>query len=42
MSVEIENFTTRDIDVGDGITIRAAIGGLGPPLLLLHLSLIHI
>jgi haloacetate dehalogenase len=33
---EIDGFQTRDIDVGDGITIRAAVGGSGPPLLLLH------
>jgi haloacetate dehalogenase len=33
---EIEGFTTRDIDVGTGITIRASVGGSGPPLLLLH------
>ncbi len=33
---EIEGFKARDFDVGNGITIHAAIGGSGPPLLLLH------
>lgn len=32
----IEGFAERDIEVGGGITIRAAVGGEGPPLLLLH------
>ena len=36
MSVEIEGFEARDFDVGEGVTIHAAIGGSGPPLLLLH------
>jgi len=36
MSVEIEGFTAREFDVGNGVTIHAAIGGEGPPLLLLH------
>ena len=31
-----EDFRLLDIDVGDDITIRAAVGGSGPPLLLLH------
>jgi haloacetate dehalogenase len=31
-----EGFAERDIEVGDGITIRALVGGDGPPLLLLH------
>jgi haloacetate dehalogenase len=29
-------FRLIDVDVGDGIMIRAAVGGSGPPLLLLH------
>src|SRR5580765_8118827 len=29
-------FEHRRIDVGDGVQINAAIGGNGPPLLLLH------
>lgn len=33
---EIEGFSARDFKVDDGITIHAAIGGNGPPLLLLH------
>lgn len=32
----MDGFTLCDIDVGSGITIRAAIAGSGPPLLLLH------
>jgi haloacetate dehalogenase len=32
----LEGFRLLDVDVGDGITIRAAAGGDGPPLLLLH------
>ncbi|HTK61318.1 MAG TPA: alpha/beta hydrolase [Pseudonocardia sp.] len=32
----IEGFAERDIEVGDGLTIRALVGGEGPPLLLLH------
>ena len=32
---EIEGFRTLDIDVGE-VVIRAAVGGSGPPLLLLH------
>lgn len=31
-----EGFRRLDIAVGDGLTIRAAVGGEGPPLLLLH------
>ena len=34
-STLIEGFEARDFDAG-GITIRHAIGGSGPPLLLLH------
>ena len=29
-------FSQRRIDVGDGVSIAASIGGFGPPLLLLH------
>lgn len=36
MKVEIAGFESRDFDVGGGVTIHAAIGGDGPPLLLLH------
>ena len=32
---EIEGFRTFDVDVGE-VVIRAAVGGSGPPLLLLH------
>ncbi len=32
----IDGFTTRRVDVGDGINIEADVGGSGPPLLLLH------
>ncbi|GJD59138.1 Fluoroacetate dehalogenase [Methylobacterium dankookense] len=31
----LEGFALRDIDA-DGVRIRAAVGGSGPPLLLLH------
>lgn len=31
-----EGFAERDIEVGDGITIHALVGGEGPPVLLLH------
>ncbi len=31
-----EGFRLLDIDVGGNVTIRAAVGGSGPPLLLLH------
>jgi haloacetate dehalogenase len=29
-------FSLHDVDVADGVRIRAAVGGAGPPLLLLH------
>ena len=32
----MDGFRLLDVDVGDGIRIRAAVGGEGPPLLLLH------
>jgi len=32
----LDGFRLLDVDVGDGVTIRAAVGGKGPPLLLLH------
>ncbi|MBY0382909.1 MAG: alpha/beta hydrolase [Xanthobacteraceae bacterium] len=32
----LDGFRLIDVTVADGITIRAAIGGSGPPLLLLH------
>lgn len=32
----LDGFRLLDVDVGDGITIRSAVGGEGPPLLLLH------
>ena len=32
----MEGFRLLDVDVGGGVTIRAATGGSGPPLLLLH------
>jgi haloacetate dehalogenase len=35
-SAFLEGFRLVDVAVGGGITIRAAIGGEGPPLLLLH------
>lgn len=35
-SAFLDGFRLVDATVGDGITIRAAIGGSGPPLLLLH------
>ena len=32
----LPGFTLHDVDAGDGVTIRAAAAGRGPPLLLLH------
>ncbi|CAN5375561.1 alpha/beta hydrolase [soil metagenome] len=32
----MDGFTLSDVAVGDGISIRAAVAGNGPPLLLLH------
>src|SRR5215470_11858577 len=32
----LDGFQLLDVAVGGGITIRAAVGGKGPPLLLLH------
>jgi haloacetate dehalogenase len=32
----LDGFRLLDVAVGDGLTIRAAVGGQGPPLLLLH------
>ena len=32
----LHGFRLLDVAVGDGLTIRAAVGGQGPPLLLLH------
>jgi haloacetate dehalogenase len=34
--MNLPGFTARDVEVGDGVTIRAAVGGSGPPVLLLH------
>lgn len=32
----LDGFRLVDVDVGEGVTIRAAVGGEGPPLVLLH------
>ena len=32
----LDGFGLRDVPVGGGVTIRVAVGGSGPPLLLLH------
>jgi haloacetate dehalogenase len=32
----LPGFSPRDVTVGEGIRIRAAVGGIGPPVLLLH------
>lgn len=32
----LDGFRQVDVEVGDGVTIRAAVGGEGPPLALLH------
>jgi len=36
MTLSIPGFTTRDVEVADGVTLHAAVGGAGRPVVLLH------